>query len=96
MTSPASVNLTALPSMLMRIWRIRPGSPRTRMDICGIHHDGELEILLVGLRRDELRRLLDDHAEVEVDHLDVDLAGLDLREVEDVVDHRQQRRRPTG
>ena len=58
-----------------------------------IDHDRKLEILLVRLGRDQLRRLLDHDAEVEVDHLDVDLARLDLREVEDVVDDREQRLR---
>ena len=58
-----------------------------------IDHDGELEVLLIGLRRHHLGRLLHDNTQVEVDHLDVDLSRLDLREVEDVVDHGEQRLR---
>ena len=52
----------------------------------------ELEPLLVRLLRRQRRDRADDLVEPEVGGLDVELAGLDLREVEDVVDDRQQRR----
>ena len=39
---------------------------------------------------EQLGHVLDDLGQVEVDRLEPQLAGLDLREVEDVVDHREQ------
>ena len=50
----------------------------------------ELEALLAGRLGDEVERVLEDRADVEVHRLERQLAGLDLREVEDVVDDRQQ------
>ena len=44
-----------------------------------------------GARRDDVERALDALAQVERLALELELAGLDLREVEDVVDHVQQR-----
>ena len=52
----------------------------------------ELEALVVRLLRRQRRDGADDVVELEVGGLDVELAGLDLREVEDVVDDGQQRR----
>ena len=52
---------------------------------------GDVEVLLDGARRDEVERRLDAVAQVERLRLDVHAAGLDLREVEDVVDDREQR-----
>jgi hypothetical protein len=51
----------------------------------------ELEALVGGLLRDERGDALQDVVEAEVDRLDLQLAGLDLGEVEDVVDHAEQR-----
>src|SRR4029079_9441806 len=51
----------------------------------------ELELLLPRTRRDDVKRSLDAVAEVERLLLEVELAGLDLRVVEDVVDHVQER-----
>src|SRR2546425_2794720 len=51
----------------------------------------ELEALLVGAQGRHLDDLLDHGAEVEADGFDGQPAGLDLREVEDVVDDREQR-----
>ena len=52
----------------------------------------ELEPLVVRLLRGERGDRADDFVELEVGGFDVELAGLDLREVEDVVDDGQQRR----
>ena len=51
----------------------------------------ELQPLVVRLLRGERGDGADDLVELEVGGLDVELAGLDLGEVEDVVDDRQQR-----
>ena len=52
----------------------------------------ELEPLLVGLLRRQRRDRADHFVQPEVRGLDIEPAGLDLREVEDVVDHGEQRR----
>ncbi len=52
---------------------------------------GELEPLLVRAQGQRLQRVLDAVADVEVDRLELDLAGLDLGEVEDVVDDAEER-----
>jgi hypothetical protein len=54
------------------------------------HGAGELEPLVHGARREEVGHLLQLLAEVERHPLDDHLARLDLREVEDVVDDRQE------
>ncbi len=51
----------------------------------------ELEALGLGRPGQEVDDVADDVADPEVDLLDLQLAGFDLREVEDVVDDRQQR-----
>src|SRR5581483_11653268 len=57
----------------------------------GIDYRHELEPLRLGRARQEVHDVLDDRAYAEGDVLDLDLSGLDLREVEDVVDDREQR-----
>ncbi len=54
-------------------------------------HVGGVEVLLDGAGRDEVERRLDALAQIERLRLDVHPPGLDLREVEDVVDDRQER-----
>jgi hypothetical protein len=54
-------------------------------------HVRGVEMLLDGARADEVERRLDALAQVERLRLDVHPPGLDLREIEDVVDDRQQR-----
>ena len=88
-----SVNFTALPTRLVRIWRSRPGSPRDprrrRPRWITVR---ELEALAVAARSASSSSTSSTaDAQVEVDHFEVELAGLDLREVENVVDDRQQR-----
>ena len=51
----------------------------------------ELEPALVRARGEQVADVGDGLAHVEVDRVELELAGLDLREVEDVVDDRQQR-----
>ena len=58
-----------------------------------VRHDAarQLEAFLVRARRQQADGVLDDVAESERDALERQLARLDLREVEDVVDEREQR-----
>ena len=51
----------------------------------------ELEALPMGADREEAEGVTDRVTQVELDGIEVQLAGLDLREVEDVVDHGEQR-----
>ena len=90
-TSPASVNLTALLSRFSRIWRSRVRSPLDADRHVALEHVGDVEVLLGRARADEVERRLHAVAQVERMRLDVHPAGLDLREVEDVVDDGQQR-----
>ena len=90
--SPRSVNLTALLTQLVRIWPRRSGSPSRLLRNAGRDVHQELESLFVRLLRGQRRDGADDFIELEVGGFDVELAGLDLGEVEDVVDDRQQRR----
>ena len=90
-TSPRSVNLTALPTRFTRTCRKRPPSPirivrHVRGDV-----EGQLQVLLVGPQGERPHRVAQAIAQVERAGVEVELARLDLREVEDVVDHRQQR-----
>ena len=52
---------------------------------------GELELLAVRLLGEQRHDLLDDSVHVEIDRLELELPGLDLREIEDVVDEGQER-----
>ena len=90
-TSPSCVNLTALPTRLVSTWRSRPSSPLTH---CGTSSEictSSSRPALVRAPGQQVARVADRLAHVEVRRVQVQLAGLDLREVEDVVDDRQQR-----
>ncbi len=89
--SPRSVNLTALLTKLVRIWPRRSGSPSSVSGMAGRHMGQELQALLVRLLRGERGDRTDDLVEPEIGGLEVELAGLDLREIEDVVDDGEQR-----
>ena len=54
-----------------------------------MHH--QPQSLLIGDRRHELPGRVDDLAQREGNRLDIELIGLDLRKIEDVIEHRQQR-----
>ena len=90
-TSPRSVNFTALERRLRMIWRSRVTSPTMAGGNIAFEHVGGVEVLLHGAGRDEVERRLDAVAQVERLRLDVHAPGFDLREVEDVVDDREQR-----
>ena len=48
------------------------------------------QALRVGARGEDLDRFLDRFAQAELDSLELELAGLDLREIQNVVDDLQQ------
>ena len=89
-TRPLSVNLTAFETRLITTWRSRAASPRSHAGSSGSTTHVELEALVAG-RHEQRRAALGDRlAQREVGRLELDLAGLHLRVVEDVVDHQQQ------
>ena len=90
-TSPASVNLTALPSRFTSTWRKRVTSPFRPVGKSRIDQEGELEPLARRRLGDQVERRLDARAQVERMPLQLQAAGVDLREVEDVVDDAEQR-----
>ncbi len=57
-----------------------------------VERGGELEALAMGALGEELDDLLDRLPQIEVDHLELELAGFHLREVEHVVDDAEERR----
>ena len=89
-TSPRSVNLMALPTRLTTTWQRRWGSPDERVRHVGRDVVGEFQPFLVGAHGERGHGVVEGVAEVEIDEIQVELAGLDLGEVEDVVDHGQQ------
>ncbi len=96
MTSPASVNLMALPTRLIRIWRRRIGSLRTLAGHVELDVAGQLQALGMGARCADFDGLLDGFAQAELDAFKLELAGLDLGEIQDVVDDLQQVPRRNG
>ena len=90
-TSPASVNFTALDSRLSEDLAQPRHVALDRRRHVALEEVREVEALLDGARGDEVERRLDALAQVERLRLDVHAPGLDLREVEDVVDDGEQR-----
>ena len=89
-TSPSSVNLMALPTRLVSIWRNRPGSPRRAGGHVGLDQHSQLDALLVRLDGQQGHHVLQGEPEIEVDVLELHLLGLDLGEVQDVADDGEQ------
>ena len=90
-TSPCCVNLMAFPSRLTRICRRRPESPLTACGISASTSTISSRPFWCALQRHGIRRVSDGVAGVEVDRVEVELAGFQPGEVQDVVDDRQQR-----
>ena len=88
-TVPLSVNLQALLRRLRTIWRTRV----TSLCILPISA-GQSSLQPVAVaRRQRLRRaqgVVDENAEIDVLVMELELAGLDLRKIEDIVDELQQ------
>jgi lysophospholipase L1-like esterase len=85
------VNFTALPTRLVRIWRSRPGSPRTRRGSPGGQAHQQLDPAAGQARPEQLDHVVDQARQVEGDPLEHEPAGVEPGEVEHVVEHGQQR-----
>ena len=88
-TLPVSVNFTAFDSRFRTICRIRPGSPSSR-GASPVDTSRSSMAFLSASGRISSAAPWTVAAKVERDRLQVEPPGLDLREVEDVVDYRQQ------
>ena len=75
---------------LTSTWRSRVTSPHTCARNAVVHLVGQVELLLRRLGGQQVERVLDAGAQVEGSALQFELAGFDLREVEDVVDDGEQ------
>ena len=82
------MNFTALPDQVDEHLAQAAGSPRTRSGTCGVDVADQLEPLAVRAAVAEQLAAASSSvlAQVEVDVVELELAGLDLREVENVVD----------
>ena len=89
-TSPRSVNLIALPTRLVRIWRSRPGSARTAAGSASASRQASSSPLRCARSASSESTSSTISTRSQLDALEPELAGLALREVEDVVDHREQ------
>ena len=90
-TWPRSVNLMALPTRFVRTCWSRTGSPTIPAGTAGSTSNSELQPLLIRLEGQRLEHVAHQIAHRERDGFELQLARLDLREVEDVVEDRQQR-----
>ena len=90
-TSPLWVNLIALPTRLSRHCRMRCGSPSDALRHFRAHVDDQLQALRRRLERHDRSDVVDVRAQVEFQRFDVELAGFDLGEIENVVEDREQR-----
>ena len=89
-TSPDEVNLTAFDSRLRSTCCSRCWSETSVRGTSSEHPDREPQVLLGGERAERRLDVLDDPGHGDVGGVDVHLAGLDLGQVEDVVDQLQQ------
>ena len=88
--------LSELDSVIDEVYEDLPEAQRitheVRRDVV-LRGDEELEILFVCLLADDVRQIVENVFELEVGFLDVELTGLDLGEIEDVIDDAEQRLR---
>ena len=88
---PLSVNLMALPSRFASTCRTRTGSPMIAAGIAGSRSQRSSSPFWSALSDSGLQQILHQRADREGNRLELELARLDLREVEDVVEDREQR-----
>ena len=89
-TCPVLVNFTALPIKLVRTWRMRTGSPNTRAGTSIAMRTNSSMALACDWVLALCRLLCKTIFDRQLYLLDVELAGFDLGEVEDVVDDLEQ------
>src|SRR5262249_31443359 len=92
-TSPLSVNLIALPTRLTITCRSRLGSPTSRSGTSGAVRPADSRPFWGAARGERPRRVPEGCAGVELLWDELELARLDLGEVEDVVDEAEERLR---
>ena len=90
-TSPPVVNLMALPTRLTRIWRRRPGSPRRNVGTSGSMRQTSSRPFSWARTASSSAASSSMARRSKSSVLQLQLAGLDLGEVEDVVDDAEQR-----
>ena len=89
-TSPCAVNFTALPTRFIRIWRTRNGSPSSVRSARAGGHTISSMPLSSAAPANRLVHSSSTCAEIDRQRFERDLAGADLRQVEQVVDDLQQ------
>ncbi len=89
-TPPVGVNLIALATRLATIWRIRVLSPRISSGTSGEQVETSSIPLTKAAGREERLDLADQRRQVQRPAFEHDLAGVELGEVEDVVDQVHQ------
>ena len=75
---------------LSRIWRTREASPRNAAGTCGLDEGDEIDLVAPRGEGEEVDHFVDAGGERKRLLLEHDLAGLDLGEVEDLVDQGEQ------
>ena len=89
---PRAVNLMALPTRLMMIWRSAHGVADDGLrDTSGSMSAEKFKAFFVGAQGEASSAWFPALAKVEADVFELELAGFDLGEVEDVVDDGEQR-----
>src|SRR5882672_10903338 len=91
MTSPRAVNLIALPIRFVSTCFNRPGIAEEQIRYVRANVAGELQAFLLRADAESLHQILDGVPQRERDPLETEPARLDFREVQDVVDDREQR-----
>jgi hypothetical protein len=88
-TCPLGVNLIALPTRFVITWRILPPSPMNCVACRTVLQD-QMRFFSCALGASIWVTSFDHRVQVEWKRFDLQLTGLHFREIEDVVDHRQQ------
>ncbi len=90
-TKPLAVNFSALPTRFSRIWWTRRPSPSRRLRYVGVGPGHQLEPLVARQRAQQRGHVVHGPAWREGHGVDAHPAGLELGEIEDVVDDGEQR-----
>ncbi len=89
-TEPCSVNLSALLIRLPITCDSRTGSPVMLRGVVRVDNGGEIDALAAGPLGKQADRRVGLRGHIDRQRLELELAGLDLREIQDVVDDRKQ------
>ena len=89
-TAPVQVNFMALPSRLNSTWRSRWESPQTTRGRSGAIELLQPQIFFAGAGREKFHRGMCKFRQIEFHRMQFELAGFDFRQVQHVIDQRQQ------